>query len=337
MIHRHLRIAVMRTTMVSLLACAGLACGQGLERQRDDNIPAQAEAIYTKGLQFLAKTQNADGSWNDGSSGTEPAVVGLCVASFLAHGEDPQTGAYAKVIHKGIDYILKNQDEKTGYIGNSMYNHGFATKALAEAYGVVDNPKIAPALQKAVELIVGAQKFSRMGAWRYTPKSTDADTTVTGCCLVALFAARNAGIAVPEESIKKGLAYLDKCRGSDGSVGYTSSFGGKPTLAAISSLCHSLAKERGGKGYAATLSYLQKSLDYRERQYPFYFEYYMSQALFHGDEESWRKWNTRTIRYFSTIQARDGAFASSHGPAFGTAGALMTLAVNYRFLPIYEK
>jgi hypothetical protein len=29
-----------------------------------------------------------------------------------------------------------------------MYNHAFATKALAEAYGVVDNPKIAPALKR---------------------------------------------------------------------------------------------------------------------------------------------------------------------------------------------
>ena len=320
-----------------MLACGGLACGQGLERPRDESVPAQAEAIYTKGLQYLAKTQNSDGSWRDGGSGSEPAVVGLCVASFLAHGEDPHSGPYAKVIQKGVDYIISRQDDTSGYIGNSMYNHGFATKALAEAYGVVDNPKIARALEKAVALILSAQKHSRVGGWRYTPKSTDADTTVTGCCLVALFAARNAGIAVPDDAIKKGLAYLAKCRGSDGSVGYTSSFGGKPTLAAIASLSFSLAKERDSKGHKATLEYLKRNLDYRERQYPFYYEYYMSQALFHGDEDSWRTWNARTIRYFATVQGRDGAFPSNHGPAFGTSAALMTLAVNYRFLPIYEK
>jgi hypothetical protein len=330
------KVAVMRTIAI-LLGLAGLAAAQGLERTRDESVPAQAEAIYVKGLQYLAKTQGAEGNWSDSGSGGQAAVVGLCVAAFLAHGEDPTNGPYAKTIRKGVDYILAQQSASNGYIGNSMYNHAFATKALAEAYGVVDNPKIAPALKKAVDLILSAQKRSQYGAWRYTPESNDADTTVTGCCMVALFAARNAGIAVPDEAIKKGLAFLAKCRSSNGSVGYTSSFGGKPTLTAIASLCFSLAKQRDSKGYKASLAYLKKNLDYRERYYPYYYEYYMAQALFHGDEEAWREWNARTIRYFGTIQSRDGAFPGSHGAAFCTAGALMTLAVNYRYLPIYEK
>lgn len=324
-------------TIAIMLSLGGFAVAQVLDRTRDESVPAQAEAIYEKGLQYLAKTQGSEGNWSDSGSGGEAAVVGLCVAAFLAHGEDPSNGPYAKTIRKGLDYILAQQSATNGYIGNSMYNHAFATKALAEAYGVVDNPKIAPALKKAVDLILSAQKRNRYGAWRYTPDSTDADTTVTGCCMVALFAARNAGIGVPDEAIKKGLAFLAKCRSSDGSVGYTSGFGGKPTLTAISSLCFSLAKERESKGYKASLSYLKKNLDYRERNYPYYYEYYMSQALFHGDEAAWREWNARTIRYFSTIQGRDGAFPGGHGMAFSTAGALMTLAVNYRYLPIYEK
>lgn len=315
---------------------AGIAAGQGIERARDESVPAQAEAIYEKGLQYLAKSQTSDGCWRDGSGG-EPAVVGLCVAAFLAHGEDPNNGPYAKTIRKGVEFILAQQDSNNGYIGNSMYNHAFATKALAESYGMVDNPKIAPALKKAVELILSAQKSNRYGAWRYTPKSTDADTTVTGCCMVALFAARNAGVAVPDEALKKGLAYLSKCRGSDGSVGYTSNFGGKPTLTAIGSLCFSLAKERDSKGYKASLEYLKKNLDFRERYYPYYYEYYMSQALFHADEAAWREWNARTIRYFGTIQNREGAFPGGQGPSFSTAGALLSLALNYRYLPIYEK
>lgn len=318
------------------IALAATAWSQDLTRDRDDSVPPQAEAIYEKGLQYLAKNQNDQGAWND-STGSEPAVVGLCVAAFLAHGEDPNHGQFTKTIRKGIDYILAQQDEANGYIGSSMYNHAFATKALAESYGVVDNPKIAPALKKAVDLILSAQKRNRYGAWRYTPSSTDADTTVTGCCMVALFAARNAGLAIPDDAIKKGLAFLAKCRSTDGSVGYTSTFGGKPTLTAIASLCHSLAKEKESKGYTRGLEYLRKNLNYRERYYPYYYEYYMSQALFHGDEASWREWNARTIRYFSTIQRPDGSFPGNQGASFNTAGALMTLAVNYRYLPIYEK
>ena len=322
--------------LLVVLAICSSAWAQDLPGRPDDSIPAQAELIYQRGLQYLAKTQGDKGTWND-SAGTEPGVVGLCIASFLAHGEDPNNGPYAKNIRLGIDYILSQQNDKNGYIGTSMYNHAFATKALAESYGVLDNPKIAPALKKAVELILSSQKKNRFGAWRYTPESRDADTTVTGSQMVTLFAARNAGIAVPDEAIKKGLAYLATCRGRDGDYGYTSSSGGKPTLTAIGSLCLSLAKERDSKGYQASLAYLKKNLDFRDRYYPFYFEYYMSQALFHADEAAWKEWNVRNIRYLSTIQAADGSFPGNQGISFNTAAALLSLALNYRFLPIYEK
>ncbi len=325
-----------RFLAVSLFGVSSVAVAQDVLGRPDDTIPAQAELIYTRGMQFLAKNQTDKGVWSD-SVGSEPGVVGLCVAAFLAHGEDPNHGPYATTIQRGIDYILSQQNEKNGYIGSSMYNHAFAAKALAEAYGVLDNPKIAPALKKSVELIISAQKRNLSGGWRYTPDSRDADTTVTGCQLVTLYAARNAGLGVPDDVFKKGLAYLVSNRGQDGDYGYTSSSGGKPTLTAIGSLCLSLAKERDSKGYKASLAYLKKNLDYRDRYYPYYYEYYMSQALFHADEAAWREWNARNIRYLATIQASDGSFPGSQGTSFNTAGALLSLALNYRFLPIYEK
>ena len=323
-------------TLVLMVGFSATMDAQNLPGRADDSIPPQAELIYERGLQYLAKSQTDKGAWSD-SVGTEPGVVGLCVASFLAHGEDPNHGPYAKNIRLGIDFILSQQNEKNGYIGSSMYNHAFATKALAESYGVLDDPRIAPALKKAVELIVSSQKRNRFGGWRYTPESRDADTTVTGCQMVTLFAARNAGLAVPDSTIKKGLDYLALMRSKDGSYGYTSSSGGKPTLTAIGSLCLSLAKEKESAGYQASLAYLKGNLDYRDRYYPFYFEYYMSQALFHADEATWKEWNARNIRYLGTIQSSDGSFPGNQGLSFNTAGALLSLALNYRFLPIYEK
>lgn len=326
----------MRSLLSVLLILTASARGQDLPHRGDDPVPAQVETMYQRGLQYLTKTQNPAGSWPD-STGSEPGVVGLCVVAFLAHGEDPNTGVYAKPIRKGIEFILSQQNATNGYIGNSMYNHGFSTLALAEAYGMVDDPKLAPALQKAVDLILSSQTRNPQKAWRYTPESRDADTTVSGCQIVALFAARNAGLRVPDDALQKGLAFLVKCRGSDGSVGYTSQGGGKPTLTAIGSLCLSLAKEKDSAGYKASLEYLKKHLDYRDRYYPYYYEYYMSQALFHADEAAWRDWNDRNTRYLSTIQSRDGSWPGNQGTSFNTAGALLSLALNYRFLPIYEK
>jgi hypothetical protein len=325
--------------LISLsLVFTGLGSSQSLPRRQDDPIPPQVESMFTKGLRFLASTQTPDGSWQDRTGG-EPGVVGLCVMAFLAHGEDPNHGPYAKNIANGISFILSQQNGSNGYIGSSMYNHGFATLALAEAYGVAQDKRIAPALEKAVELILNAQERNPRGAWRYTPDSPDADTTVTGCQLVALFAARNAGIAVPDEALKRGQTFMKRCRGIDGGYGYTNAgSNGKPTLTAIGLLTQSLAKDKDNKGYLASLNYLKKQLNYRDRYYPYYFEYYMSQALFHADETVWKEWNARNIRYLAASQSRrDGSWTGNKGPAFSTAGSLLSLALNYRFLPIYEK
>lgn len=329
MMHRLLHFALGAVMIASLPA-------QDLRRRPDDPIPAQLETIYERGLNYLAKNQNEDGSWND-RMGTEPAVVGLCVIAFLAHGEDPNHGPYAGNIARGIEFVLSRQRDSNGYIGSSMYNHGFSTLALAEAYGALDNPKLAPALKKAVELILSAQERNPSGAWRYTPDSRDADTTVSGCQLVALLGARNAGIPVPDEAIKKGLAYMARCRGGDGAYGYTSAGGGKPTLTAIGVTCLALAKEKEGKGFAKSVDYLGQNLNYRDRNYPYYFEYYMSQALFHADEKTWTEWNEKNLRYLATLQNPDGSWPGNKGESFNTAGALLSLALNYRFLPIYEK
>jgi len=326
----------MKRLFLLVVLLAGISHGQELPARAVETVPTQVDVIYERGLQYLAKTQNNKGSWDD-STGMEPGVVGLCVVAFLARGEDPNNGPYAKNIRLGIDYILSQQAEYNGYIGKNMYNHGFATLALAESYGMIEHEKVAPALKKAVELILSAQKRNRFNAWRYTPDARDADTTVTGCQMIALFAARNAGIAVPDDAIKKGLSYLATCRGTDGAYGYTAAVGGKPTLTAIGSLCLSIAHERDSKGYQASLAYLKKNLDFRDRDYPMYYEYYMAQALFHADEPTWQEWNARNIRYMATIQSRDGSFPGNIGFAFNTAGALLSLAVNYRFLPIYEK
>ncbi|MCE2960862.1 MAG: prenyltransferase/squalene oxidase repeat-containing protein [Akkermansiaceae bacterium] len=327
-----------RSFITILLSSAAAARAQGILDRRDDSIPPQVDLIYNRGLTYLAKNQNSEGSWSDGS-GDEPGVVGLCVAAFLAHGTDPNNGEYAQVINRGINYIISKQNKMkdNGYIGNSMYTHAFATKALAESYGVVNNPKIGEALKKAVDLILSAQKRNPTGGWRYTPDARDADTTVTGSQVVSLFAARNAGFPIPDEAIKKALAYLASCRGTDGSYGYTSSAGGRPTLTAIGLLCLALNKETDSKGYKASLEFLKKNLDYRDRNYPYYYEYYMSQALFHADEVVWKDWNNRNIRYIGTIQSSDGSFPGNHGQTFSTAAALLSLALNYRYLPIYEK
>lgn len=311
------------------------AAGQILRRREVDPISPQVENIYDRGLRYLATSQNADGAWDD-AVGSEPGVVGLCIKAFLGRGEDPVHGPWATNLQKALDFIITNQREN-GYIGSSMYSHGFATLALAECYGMFPDPRLAPSLEKAINLILSAQKRNNYKAWRYNPESSDADSTVTGCQLVALYAARNAGIPVPDEALRQGMAYMARCRSSNGGYGYTSGMGDKPTLTAIGLTCQALAQQEDSNAFTASLGYLKKELGYRDKYYPFYFEYYMSQALFHADIEVFEEWNKTNIRYLGTIQSPDGSFPGSKGAAFSTSGALLSLALNYRILPIYER
>jgi hypothetical protein len=329
-------MSVKSISLLLMLSLAPPLSAQSIDRRQEDPIPAKVETMYTRGLKHLATTQAANGSWTD-SSGQYPGVVGLATLAFLAHGEDPNHGPYAKNIQSTIDFLIKAQRNDNGYIGTSMYNHGFATLALAESYGVVDDPRIEKSLNKAVELILSAQARNPKGAWRYSPDSKDADTTISGCQIVALLAARNAGIPVPDAAIERALKYMSTCRDSAGAYGYTSRGGAKVTLTAIGSLCYSLAKMKEAKGFDKSLSYLTKNIEYRDPHYTYYFEYYMSQALFQADEETWKLWNSQNIRLLAATQQQNGSWLGNRGPAYSTASALLSLALNYRYLPIYEK
>jgi hypothetical protein len=283
----------------------------------------------------LVRSQAQDGTWTDSSYGKEPAVVGLAVVSMLAHGDDPNFGPYSQSIHRGLDYILKQMQKKTGYIGRSMYNHGFGTLALAEAYGMVEDERLGPALQQAVKLILTSQANNPSGAWRYSPESTDADTTVSGAQMVALFAARNAGIGVPEEAIQKALKFFDSCQSPDGGFGYTSAASPNAARTAIGCLVMALAKQKNSPRFKAAFNFLQKAPP--DLSYQQYYLYYGAQAFFHASPEAWQGWNRKNIRALAPTQNPDGSWDGQFGQTFGTAASLLSLALNYRYLPIYER
>lgn len=319
------------------LLLAPVATGQFSLTRPENTIPTQVDTMYLKGLRFLQSTQTTKGNW-PGQYGDEPGVVGFALMAFLAHGEDPNTGPYALPIKKCLDYILSKQNSSSGYIGNGMYTHGFATLALAESYGMVKDDRLGPALKKAVDLILNAQAQNPKGGWRYSPEGTDSDTSICGCQMVALFAAKNAGIGVPDEVFKKAQAFMDSCCNTNtGGYGYTSRSGERVTLTSIGVLVQSIGQLRDKPSYKKSVDFLKKNINYRESSYLFYFEYYMAQALFHADEALWNQWNSKNIKLLYASQMPDGSWPGTPGPAYATSLALLSLAVNYRFLPIYEK
>ena len=309
-------------------------------------IPPEVDRIYERGLEWLAKKQAEDGAWQDGQTGS--GVNGLCVMAFLASGEDPNFGRWARPVRLAVRHIILSQNAETGYLPNSMYHHGFATLALAECYGAVDETllwqgaekpgrSIAQALDLAIRCAGTSQKKNRWGGWRYNPDSTDADTSVTGAMLIGLLAARNAGMDVPDETVNAALEYMRRSTGRDGSVAYSGGMGGmgdSMNRTAIATLVAAVSKQKDELKFPATLKQLTSKLEHREGNYEEYFRYYMAQALFQADYASWQKWNAMTVRQLNESQQEDGSFK---GNSYSTAMSLLALALNYRFLPIYER
>jgi hypothetical protein len=322
----------------------------GLPAPHGDVVPREVREITDRGLQYLMQSQNDDGGWTGGQAG--PGPNGLALLAFLASGEDPNFGLYSSAIRKGLRNLINSQNAETGYIGSSMYHHGFAMLALAEAYGAVDESdlwsgtaekfgsqrSIGEALELAVRCAITSQEQNPYGAWRYAPTARDADTSVSGAVLVGLLAARNAGIEVPDQVIDKAVKYYISMTSSSGSVGYANNMGmGESTArSSIACLVFSIAKRKDLKQFEDIKRHLI-TVRSSSSGYLDYTRYYQAQALFQADVKAWEKWNRSVIREIKAAQQDDGSISGQFGTTITTAMSLLALALNYKFLPIYER
>jgi hypothetical protein len=334
-----------------LVASAGAAAAQAPLLHHGEVVPRDVREMYDRGLQYLANKQTENGDWTDGQQG--PGTTGMALMVFLASGEDPDFGRYRNNVRRALRSMISSQDGATGYMGNSMYHHGFAMLALAEAYGAVDDRDLWPpggdasrrrsigaALELAVREAVTSQKKNPLGAWRYSPDARDADTSVSGAVLVGLLAARNAGIEVPDASIDKAIAFYTSMTSDSGQVAYAGGMGGfgeSTARTSIATLVYALARRKDLPQYDATLKYLVQSPEQQSSPYLEYSRYYQAQALFQGNVEAWEKWNKQLIRQLKAGQQDDGGFSGQFGRSVSTSLSLLALALNYRLLPIYER
>jgi hypothetical protein len=350
--HRLAKIFVsVAATVAVVCTTSGRLAAQPPGARVGEVVPRDVREMYDKGLSYLATTQREDGGWPN-SMQEGPGTVGMGLMVFLASGEDPNFGLYSVHVRRALRNIISGQDPDTGYLGQSMYHHGFGMLALAEAYGTVDDRNLWPperkqrsigaALELAVRAAVTSQKNNSQGAWRYSPDSTDADTSVSGAVLVGLLAARNAGIEVPDEAIDKAISFYRQMTSPSGQVAYAGLGGFDESLARVSiaTLVYSVGRRKDLSEFKATLGYLKDRVEGspdQGRGYEDYTRYYEAQALFQGDVEAWEKWNKLLVRKLKQSQQKDGSIEGQFGQSTSTAFSLLALAVNFRFLPIYER
>ena len=315
--------------------------------------PGMDEAIE-KGLAFLKNNQKDDGAWQAGRSGRNPAITALSVMAFLSAGHLPGEGKYSDTVERGIRWVLKAQ-QPNGLIasegGHEMYHHGICTLMLAEVAGLTDGAlaeEVRRKLPKAVSVILQAQRQSgyHRGGWRYSMHGSDGDISVTGWQVMALRAAKNLGCDVPPEAIDRAIEYIKRCQDA-ASGGFRYQPGAQLTVPCTGTSI--LALEICGKEQHRSPEVL-KAANFLIRNPPrwgsqhfFYSIYYCSQATFQLGGQYWNTFREHLHNLLLSRITDTGAWFGGdgegmvYGPNYCTAMAILSLTVEYRFLPIYQR
>jgi len=334
---------------VIVFAVAAVAAGAEPRGRGDEpSMDAKTQKAVREALAWLATRQHEDGSFGTGNLRGNAAVTALAGVAFLGGGSTPNRGEYGVQVSRALDYLL-GQAEPSGFIVNRgaasqgpMYGHGFATMFLAECYGMSRRPELRDKLARAVKLIVDSQNDE--GGWRYWPDSTDADVSVTICQVMALRAARNAGLAVPKRTIDRCIEYVKKCQNPDGGFTYMLGDRGEsmfPRSAAGVAALYSAGAYTAPeveKGLDYLMQFLPGSARARQMGHYEYGQYYAAAAMWQAGGERWRKWYPAARDDLLARRAKGVPYwTSPFTDDYATAMACIVLQMPNDSLPIFQR
>ncbi|MEK6238840.1 MAG: terpene cyclase/mutase family protein [Planctomycetales bacterium] len=309
-------------------------------------ITPKTQQAINGGLAFLARAQQADGSFGGRGFTNGVAVCALGGLAFMSSGDPPGQGKYGKNIERCVDFLIA-RTQTSGFIGtvdgrDRMYGHGFASLFLAQAYGMVTHrDDVGPSLRKSIELIVKAQ--NGQGGWRYQPTPRDADLSVTICQMMALRAAADAGISVPKATRARAINYVRASQTADGGFMYTHPRGHATmalTAAGLVSL-QSAGIHDGpeiDKGLNRLMRYVPTG-NHSGSQYYYYGHYYAAQATWHAGGTFYHRWYPAIRDELLSLRvAENGSWPSTqHGGEYATAMACIILQIPNNMLPIFAE
>jgi hypothetical protein len=327
-----------------------------------------SEAAVARGLEWLARHQNADGSWSlegfnhagncngecrhpGGHSDT--SATALALLPFLGAGQTHLRGNHTVTVARGLRWLIDAQKSDGDLRGRGigrMYAHGQAAIALCEAYALTQDKLLRDPAQRAIGFIVSAQHPE--GGWRYGP-GDPGDTSVVGWQLMALRSAKMAYLNVPDKCFDRAMYFLDsvqvgakKGRGQ-GQFSYMPGSAPTHVMTAEGLLCRQYG------GWKRDFKPLVEGVDYLLERYPpsrnnldMYYIYYATQVMHHMGGNPWEQWNSKLRDILVETQATRGHEAGSWAPqghhdhqggrVYMTALSLCTLEVYYRHLPLYQ-
>jgi hypothetical protein len=345
---RDFLIASLATGSLSALSLRlGIGAENDPEKTAAELMTPETDRAVQRGLEFLASHQHDDGAFGSGGYSRNVAVCGLAGMAFMAGGSTPGRGPFGKNVRRCMDFILEHTQD-SGFINvpgasshGPMYGHGFATLFLAQAYGMTNHrADIREKLAKATKRIIQSQ--NKDGGWRYQAVPRDADISVTVCQVMALRAARNAGIHVPADTIDKCIEYVKKSQNGDGGFRYMIQGGQSafPRSAAGVVALYSAGvydSPEVSKGLKYLMQHVPRPDRLSRESHYFYGHYYAVQAMWHAGGDYWSRWYPAIRDELIAMQRSGGFWMDSICREYGTAMASVILQIPNNCLPIFQR
>src|ERR1041385_2418798 len=210
--------------------------------------PADLEKSIQRGVDFLLKDQNKDGSWGTAQRTKDlnifapvpgahhafrSGTTALCVAALIETGAADKDSRARQALERGEDWLLQNLPHLRRADPVAIYNvwgHAYGIHALADMYRRETNdPK---RKQQIKEVILSQIDLLRRyesvdGGWGYYDfragskrPATDSTSFVTAAVLVAFHNAKTNGIEIPEDLVKRAVASIERQKKNDFSYEY---------------------------------------------------------------------------------------------------------------------
>ena len=331
--------------------------------------PDKVDQAVARGLKYFITAQNPAEGWISDTGANRTSMTSLAILAMAATGHQPTDETpEGQTMKKALAYVLKpeNQDAQGflgGRDGSRMYGHGIATLMLSEMVGMGVDAQMDQLLRerckKAVDLVLRSQSLQKdarnAGGWRYMPDSRDSDLSATVWQLMALRSARNAGFDVPKEAITKAVEYVKRCYKAKRDAAGKADFSVKSAcayepgqnpeyaMAAAGLLSLQVCGEYECPEVVGSADWLkEKKIDWNTEWF-FYGTYYYAQGMFQRGGEYASHARKLVEEILLPKQNPDGSWQGQHGQERGsgkvycTAMGVLSLAVKYHFLPIYQR
>lgn len=328
-----------------------------LELDGSGALPAGSEngaAALRAAMDWILRHQNSAGGWDSdvfsqrcsgGSCDGPGAQVyrvgesGLCALVLLGAGNTTGRGAHAPALKLAVEYLIGQQDPKTGAIGTAgdavPYAHAIATQALCEASAFSLDPALRKHAEQAVRFLLDARTKDK--GWNDKLPSDGTNSSVTAWAVQALVAARGAGLEVPDAAFSGPRdAIVELSDPVLGRTGFNKRGGLSARMTDVNGkFAPSIAEPMTGAGLfvrAAAGDKLGDALGGKQAalivgKLPFwdpnptakkncdvYGWYWGSQGLFAQAGEPWKRWWPALVEQAARAQANDGCKKGSIDP-----------------------